>query len=255
MHRAVFFSMGILDIFSSSIIYPFLKIQHAVVSPVKNYFDRKKTIQELEVIVNDLRAQKEELLANTIKLASSFQFIQETQELSEFSSRYQSSYKRLAYIMLRQCSDQAQWYLIDLGSVHGVKVDMVAVYKNCLVGRITEVHPYYSKITLITDSSCKVAALCPTTQAQGIYEGMNDYEVASLNYVSHLQSLHKNDLVISSGEGTVFPRGFGLGTIKYFDVDQVVYTVRLAPLIDVRSLTYCYIIQKGEYISSPQEQV
>ncbi len=58
--------------------------------------------------------------------------------------------------------------------------------------------------------------------------------------------MQKNDLVISSGQGMVFPRGFGLGRIRYFTADGVNYTTRLSPLLNLKKLDYCYLLQKGE---------
>jgi rod shape-determining protein MreC len=135
---------------------------------------------------------------------------------------------------------------IDRGASKGVQPNMVALYKNCLIGRVSEVYPSYSKVLLITDKTCKIAALCGTTKSSGIHEGLNKKDYCTLNYVSHLCTLEEGELVISSGEGLVFPQGFGLGKIKSFTRKGLFYDVVIEPLVDLKNIEYVYIIQKGE---------
>lgn len=203
-------------------------------------------MQNQQAFIADIIAQKEDILQELIMLKSASRFYEETAELIEFKNRYQQSPQALAQIILKNFSDGGHFFLIDKGSSAGVCVDMIAVYKNCLVGRVIEVYPYYSKLALITDKSCRVAAYCPTTGVCGIHEGVNNELVTSLEHVSHLQPIHNNDLVISSGDGMIFPRGFGLGTVQYHEIKEGLYhIVRLKPLLDFRALLYCYIVQKG----------
>jgi rod shape-determining protein MreC len=231
---------------TSYTVYPFLKAQYFIMNPIKNLMGRIQRISDLQELVEKLGQEKEGLIAQNVALQSLVQYMNDTQELVDFKERYKGFHCHLAQVILKQFSDQGHYYIVDFGSRHGAVVDMVAVYKNCLVGRVTEVFPLFSKVVLLTDRSCKVAAFCAHTKTNGIYEGMNNEQIAALMHVSHLDSLQKNDLVISSGQGLVFPRGFGLGRIRYFDIDGVSYMVRLSPLLDFEKLAYCYLLQKGE---------
>ncbi|HVX01058.1 MAG TPA: rod shape-determining protein MreC, partial [Candidatus Babeliaceae bacterium] len=154
-------------------------------------------------------------------------------------------YSIIADIILKQLTPEQQFFLVDAGSHKGITVGMVAVYKNCLVGKVTEVYPFYSKIVLITDSSCKISAFCLRTKAQGIHEGENSLDTTHLSYVSNLEAVQEDDLVLSSGEGLVFPRGFGLARVKYVELKDFKYTILLQPLVDFHTLTQCSLILKG----------
>jgi cell shape-determining protein MreC len=61
--------------------------------------------------------------------------------------------------------------------------------------------------------------------------------------VSHLDTLKEGDLVISQGEGLIFPRGFGLGRVKSYELDGVQYHVTIEPLLDVSTLTFCLLLK------------
>jgi len=244
--QLAFYSAASMDTTVSAIMYPFIRTQHAFLYPFKNIYNRIQTVAVLHEQLAQAQSEKEALQEQLLVAQSVNNFVQETQELVKFQKRYNAFNKQLAQVVFKQFSDQAHFFLVDVGSKHGAMVDMVAVYKNCLIGRVSEVFPYYSKVTLITDKSCKVAALCAGTKTSGIYEGNNNKEVALLKHVSHLDPLQKDDLLISSGQGLVFPRGFGLGKINKFTVDGVNYQVTISPLIDVAQLNYCYLMRKSD---------
>lgn len=244
--RVLYTTQSILDASASVITYPFLKLQHSIASMLENIFARKKNVQEFQALVEKLEHERQQLLEENIVLQSQLDFIEETKELVQFQKRYKSYRKQLCQILLRQYCDKGHFFIVDAGSHQGIETDMIAVYKNCLIGKVTEVFPLYAKVTLITDQNFKIAAFCSQTKTKGIFEGINQHDFAALNHVSHLEKIQKNELVISSGEGLIFPRGFGLGRVCYFTSDGVDYTIRLEPLIDLKNLAYCYVMKKGD---------
>jgi len=236
-----------VDYVSSYIAYPFIYIQHAVVHPVKRWFEKRNAVHELESLVRQHQEQSQALLGELIACKSEACFLEETQELREFNARYAQESAIVAQILVRNFSDESHFFLIDRGARAGLEVDMVVVFKNCLVGRIIAVYPWYSKVLLVTDRLCKVPALSVDNKARGIYMGSNSLTLSSFAYVSHLEKMEAGELLISSGEGLVFPKGFGLGIIKSFDVNNsdYTYTTTVEPLIDLRTIDYCSVIKKG----------
>jgi rod shape-determining protein MreC len=229
-------------------IYPLLATQRAIVNPVKQYFEVNQLQREVQALYVRCIAERQELLKENIELVSMLDVARAVQELSEFKKRY-SSDALIAQVIGRQYDDR-HFFWIDAGKNRGVEVDMVVVYKNCLIGRITEVYFYYSKVTLITDPFCKVAAFCKNSQEHAIHEGTGSINQTKLTYVfdSRLdldKRLKKGDLVLTSGEGLIFPKGFGLGTIESFKSDDLQCNVTLTPLVDFNKIDYCSVIAKG----------
>jgi len=247
-HRLIFIKKtNFFDSCISSLLYPVLVVQKKIVDPMQVFFERKKTQRELENSIKQLRADKKALLAEVIELHATAQYIRVTQELVDFKKQYNLEGQGCcAQVLIKQCTDQEHFFLVDKGSYNNVALDMVAVYKNCLIGRVTQLFPYYSKVTLITDRSCKVPAYCQQTAAKGIHEGMHNHEATALHFVSHLDALQEGDLLLSSGQGLVFPQGFALGTIKQFNIAGLYYNVVVEPLLDIKNLDYCYLLQKGK---------
>ena len=47
-HRALFFTSGAIERYSSYLMYPILVVQNAVVTPIKSFFQTRKSVSELE---------------------------------------------------------------------------------------------------------------------------------------------------------------------------------------------------------------
>ncbi|MFI5332984.1 MAG: rod shape-determining protein MreC [Candidatus Babeliales bacterium] len=229
---------------SAYLMYPVLVTQQHVVTPIKNFFAEKQTVHTLQQEVTLLQKERDALLAQTIELKSLLYYSDEIKELVDFKKQYEYEDALLVPVLVRNMSDQSHFFLVDGGENKGIEKNMIAVYSNGLIGKVEEVYPQYSKVVLITDRLCKVAATCIATNTCGIYEGCNDERVGLLNRVSHLDTVQEGDLVISSGQGLVFPRGFALGTIKKYTQDGLTYHVELEPLFDLASLNYCFILAK-----------
>lgn len=247
-HRVFFSAPGAIEHYSSYIIYPALVLQQHIATPVKSYFAKKRSLQELEEELLKVQLERDTILAQNIELNGIISFAQDTKELVEFKQRYNFTQAILAQVLVKNFSEQSHFFLIDKGSNAGAQKDMVVIYKDCLIGKIAEVYPHYSKVILITDQSCKVAAYCTQSKATGIYQGNNAEWAAQLHHVSHLSSLEIGELILSSGDGLIFPRGFGLGKIKAYQTEGLFHSVSIEPLVDLHAINHCYVVHKGECV-------
>lgn len=243
--RYFFSDTVLLDTISSYVMYPVLVVQKSVVNPIKSYFQKRKTLQECYALITQLQSERNELMAQNVQLNAMISFEHDIQELVAFKKQYQDAQGIVAQVLVKHFSEQSHYFLIDKGAHAGIQLDMVAVYKNCLLGKVVEVFPQYSKVLLITDKLCKVAAYCPHTQATGIHEGNNQEQFTGVKYVSHLAQVEQDDLVLSSGDGLIFPRGFALGKVKTCNPEGLFYDVSVELLCDLRAIDYCFVMQKG----------
>jgi rod shape-determining protein MreC len=244
--HCAFIGVSTLGVLSSSLVYPFLRVQHFFIEPFKDWLTRSATIQELERACILLKKEKDELTAENVSLKGTYYYAQETTDLRNFNQRYLLQKGRIVSVLARHFSPNNQFFLMDAGSRNGIEKDMVALYCNCIIGRVCEVYPWYCKVCLITDAECKVAAMCQQTGASGIHEGINDSYHTGLRYVSHLEKIELNSMVLSRGEGFIFPRGFALGRIKTVVKGDLFYLIDVQPMVDFNSLSYCILIAKDE---------
>lgn len=239
-------NFGLLEKFSATLTYPLIRLQNIVAYPIRSIGRSTKRRRVLEAEMAHIMHERDQLLARVIELESMMQFEEDAEELIAFKKRFYQIQASCAQIIMRQFSRQGHYIFVDKGSFSGITTDMVAVYKNCLLGRVIQVYPGYSRVMLITHKECKVAAQCPKTGAHGIHEGFNNSDISALNFISHLQQVYDDDFVMSSGQGLIFPKGFALGRIKNVVPAGLYHRIEVEPVIDFATIEYCYLLDKGQ---------
>lgn len=237
---------SIIRSFSSCVIYPFLRIQQVVIEPIKLWLDRRVQVRDLFDKIQCLQKERDKLFEENIALQAMRYYSDETFELRDFNKRYLLQKGRIVQVLARHFSSNNQFFLMNAGSFHGIKKDMIALYNNCIVGKVCEIYPWYCKLLLITDAECKIAVVCPRSGASGIHEGINDERHTVLRHVSHLKKVELDSMIFSSGEGLIFPNGFAVGIIETADKQDLFYSIKIRPAVDFHELSYCVLIAREE---------
>ena len=230
------------DSFVFNITYPVLVASHSFTSYLHAMIDHRASYQELVATKALLEAQNKALLEENIKLAASVHFEARSRDLAEFQERYHFTNAMLTKVLVRNFSDEEHYFLINRGKRDGVKKDMVALYKFQIIGKVCDVFECYSKVLLVSDRSCKIAAYTNTGQNHGIICGDNKVNQCLLTYVNHLVTLVPDDLLFSSGQGLVFPEGYCLGKIESCKAEDLYQQAVITPLVDFTKLEFCLLI-------------
>src|SRR3989338_696093 len=247
VYRIFQFNVNFIDRIAATCLHPFLVMHNKCIYPIQQ---RYGLLKESKRELADLIQEKEKLLlscqnlqAENIELQAALTLSKDIKELQTFRDRCYPQSGNIVQVIVKNFSPHEHSCLIGAGERDGVKEDMVAVYKNCLLGRVTQVFSTYSKVLLLTDKSCTVAGYCFKTRATGIYSGAHQ-DPAEFKYVSHLQKVREGDNIISSGQGVIYPAGLGLGTVQNVKQNGVNYDITVQPLIDISQVDYCILLQK-----------
>jgi rod shape-determining protein MreC len=240
------FSVQCTQVVSSCFMYPLLRVQHYCANTIHLFFKKRHTIEQLELQCTCLEDENNALNNENCSLKALLSHAEVIHDLIAFKKRYQKTSEKIVHILARHLSAEQQFFLVNAGSRDGVYKDMVVLYGNALIGKVTDVYPWYCKVILITDAQCSVAARCTKTGAVGIHVGTNHTEQGELCFVSHLDTVVESDLVISSGEGLIFPEGFALGIVSACAQGELVYTISIKPIVDMRTINYCTICSKAD---------
>lgn len=119
-----------------------------------------------------------------------------------------------ALVIGRDPNSWASVIFIDKGRRDGIVRDMAVVSSRGLVGRVREVGKNFSKVMLINDVDCKVAVLLQRTREQGLLIGTPERR-CKLIYLSLEADIAKGDTVLTSGAGSIYPKGMLIGEIVY----------------------------------------
>lgn len=124
--------------------------------------------------------------------------------------------------------NKSYWFntiTIDKGSNDKIKTDMAVVTKDGLVGKITKVSHNSSEVKLITTDDINYKVSVSISAGSGdTYAILNGYDkkkgTIKVTGVSKDSDVKKDDVVLTSGLGGLFPRGIYIGTVSEITSDK-----------------------------------
>jgi rod shape-determining protein MreC len=151
--------------------------------------------------------------------------------------------------------DPANWWRtvqINAGSRDGIGINMPVITTNGLVGRVDEVGFTASRVALLGDPNCRVAAWVEESQDRGIIapggSTVLDQSIVELTYLSRHSKAKPGHRVITSGEGGIFPPRIPLGQIVDIEsVGQGLYLeARVKLAADIQRLDMVWVLMSWE---------
>lgn len=132
--------------------------------------------------------------------------------------------------------------LADAGSAQGVRIGHPALSEHGLVGRVVGVSREASRILLLTDVASHTPVMVERTNARAILIGEGT-RTPRMDYLRGQAPVKPGDLILTSGDGGVFPRGLPVGqAVKGLDG---VWRVRL--FSDRAALDFVRILQFRDF--------
>jgi rod shape-determining protein MreC len=147
-----------------------------------------------------------------------------------------------AQVIGEDASSWARTVTIDKGTRVGLRVGLPVVAADGVVGRIIKTAPNSSRVLLVTDASSAIAALVQRTRTRGVARGRG--EGMTLDYALRDVELQKNDLLVTSGMGGVFPKGLPLGYLAAVERDEfgLFQKVEISPAVDFSHLEEVLVV-------------
>ncbi|MGI5848860.1 MAG: rod shape-determining protein MreC [Christensenellales bacterium] len=201
----------------------------SILSPVQNaFYSATDAIADFFSRIfsgKDLQTQNLELQAEVAELKGQLQHYneikQENKRLANLLN-FDTETANLQYVTARVIGKApGHWFnkfIINVGLLDGIQVDMPIVNGDGLVGRVVATGANWSRIMTIVDSSSGVSAIVERTRDIGILTGIvfsGDEKNAylTMSYLPLNADLVPGDTVISSGLAGVFPKGIRIGEV------------------------------------------
>jgi rod shape-determining protein MreC len=155
--------------------------------------------------------------------------------------------------------DPTGWFksiIIDKGRQAGLKLNMPVVNASGLVGRIVSVSPNYAKALLIIDQNSAVDCLVQRSRDRGMVKGLSA-EVCKLDYVVRSSDVAIGDMVVTSGQVGIFPKGLPVGQVlSVKDVaGELFKDIEIRPVVDFSKLEEVLVILEEEKSSYHREKM
>jgi rod shape-determining protein MreC len=158
------------------------------------------------------------------------------------------------------------WYsaiTIDKGSDQGLRVNQPVITGSGLVGKVSDVAPDASRVTLLTDHTSGVSAQVVPDGANGLVKAtVGNPSDLILDFVQKGRPVPRGATVITSGWRSsklesLFPRGIPIGEVTHVDSDEreLYQRVHLRPFADVRDLDFVEVLTSGGSTAGEKAQV
>jgi rod shape-determining protein MreC len=149
--------------------------------------------------------------------------------------------------------DIGSWYntiTVDKGKNSGIKVGMIAIVSEGLIGKVIKITHYTSDIKLITTSDLNVKISVGITTDSGITYGLlsgydvNSKELLIIDIVDNTP-IKVGDKVVTSGLSETYPKGIIIGNISKVETDEfgISRTLKVMPSVNFNNLRYVTILK------------
>jgi len=233
--------------FEKAIFSIFSPIQHGFISFFNSIGDLWKNYIDLRRVRSQNQKMKEEIFflrQENILLQNVLQKLKREKEIQNSLSELQENILVAETIGL-DLSNFLKSTIINKGSMHGIKKDMVVLdEKGNLVGRVIGlISLKEAKVQLITDNESGVGVFSKSKSVSGLLNGDGN-GMCFFNYVlATNQDLLEGEEVITSGKDGIFPSGIRVGKIVSIVKDGTLFKkIKVEPYFDVRHLNRVAVI-------------
>jgi len=246
----VLYSMGLTFVFRDVVgiaLTPLQKVFNYATESIDGFASYFYKFDELVEENNQLREQVSELKSQIYDSAEIEEMYIWMSDYLEMKMRHTDFQFLSAAVTGRESGNYSKVLTLDVGSGAGVEVGMPAVTSEGIVGQVTELGYNWCKITTIVEANSSVGAYIERTGDAGVCVGnfeMSDDGLCKLKYLPTDAEVAVGDRILSTGFGSVYPRGLTVGYVEAIDVDQYSRSleVTVACAADFSSLSRVMII-------------
>ena len=237
------------------------KVALPIQSKVYNVANRAISIKDIIFSYEEIIAENENLKKENMELKiqkeRNQKILEENERLLKLLEMKENSiYKgnlKFARVSFSDINNLNNKIFIDLGAEDGIKIDMITVYGDYLVGKIVAVHNNYSEVELITNPNSIISAKT-MRDILGIARG-SDEEDGLLYFQPSIveDNLKEGDEIITSGISDIYREGIKIGKIEEIDEKENYgyKRVTLKPGFESKDLRELIVIGRENTVNRP----
>ncbi|MBQ8512485.1 MAG: rod shape-determining protein MreC [Clostridia bacterium] len=225
---SVLYSMGLTFVFRDAVnmlLTPMQKGFNYASEAVDGFVSYFYKFDDLVEENNRLKEEIRDLREQNYDAADLEEMYTWMSDFLELKMQHQDYKMTAAAITGRESGNYAKILTIDAGSAAGLELAMPVVTSDGIVGQITELGLTWARVTTIVEPNSSVGAYIERTGDAGVCEGSFELSadgLCELNYLPADSTVQAGDRVLSTGFGSVYPRGLVIGYVE--SVEENPYT-------------------------------
>jgi len=109
--------------------------------------------------------------------------------------------------------------LLDRGLRDGARIDQPVLDPDGVIGQLTQVMPFNSVVTLITDTSHAIPVQISRNGVRAVAFGIGKIDTLEINYLTPNADIQVGDVLVTSGLGGRFPAGYPVARVTSIERD------------------------------------
>ncbi|HVF11039.1 MAG TPA: rod shape-determining protein MreC [Abditibacteriaceae bacterium] len=151
-----------------------------------------------------------------------------------------------AEVLALDATDYSRTIMLNVGSRQGVREKDVVYNAQGVVGQVIARDRFTCRVLLLIDSQARVGAMVSRTLAKGMVQGTGKNEndrACKMAYLDYGADVREGDLVVTSGESSLFPRGLVIGRVLKVEKDKTYsrMTADIEPAVAFDRLSAVYV--------------
>ena len=150
-------------------------------------------------------------------------------------------------------TDSSSWsgvIKINKGASSGIKKNDTVITEAGLVGYVSKVGQTWAIVTTITDLSSSVSAVIERINEYCIVQGdisLYDKNLCAMKYASADSAVSTGDIVSTSGDGGIYPKGIQIGKITKITVNTngISQDAHVEPFVDFSNLSAVMVMRSS----------
>ena len=156
-----------------------------------------------------------------------------------------------ATIIAMGAGSNSKVVFVDRGSLSGVMRGMAVVTPDGIVGKVISAYPSASEVMLVTDPDFAAGVISQKSQSHGTLKG-DGTPTCKVDYIPLEDKLEPGEMLFTSGDDRIFPRGFPVGVVKAVRPGQPFKEVLVQPAGIQHGLEDVLIIVSGVHQEIPE---
>jgi rod shape-determining protein MreC len=234
----------------SALVMPFQKAYNGMQDGVSRLWAGFTELTEVRDELGKTQAKLQKYESMTDEMSEIKRENNRLRELLGMKERVE--YKSIpAWIISKDPDNWFRTIIINKGSNDGIKENMPVIAfqggQKAVVGTVVEVRGSISRIAPIISPMVRIGVKLQESRFPGLLCGYSgNSNLCKMDYISRAAYIKFNDMVITSGQGGVFPPGLLIGSvIKSYALESSAYQrAIIKPVIDYNLVEDVFVIKK-----------
>ena len=201
-----------------SVFQPIQTFSYKASTSIINFFENTFNTTDADKENEQLKAQIAQYEAMLSEPETVRAENERLRDLLNYSATFDNAETVAAQIIGKSQYAYFETFTINAGRNKGVEKGMPVVNSAGLIGRVTEVGATWAKVTCIIDASSSVSVMVERTRdyamARGVMSTSAANNVLELYYLPTESDLVPGDVILTDGNGGLFPKGIVVGTVS-----------------------------------------